>query len=101
MAIAAALAFILIGCSYLKVTRYSQEKLSPTQSVEVFHKFPDRPYVEIAKLSVRNSPYRDEEGILIREAQKIGAEGIVFLTENEGTILTDQVGIAIKWKGEQ
>jgi len=93
-----AFASSLAGCSHLKVTRYSNEKLQPTQSVEVFHKFPDRPHVEIARFSVRNARFRDEEGILIREAQKVGADGIVFLTENAGVPIRDQVAVGIKWK---
>lgn len=97
----AVLAACVAGCSFLKVTRYSQEKLPPTQSVEVFHKFPERAHVEIAKLSVRNNALRDEEGILIKEAEKLGADGIVFATDSAGAPLTDQVGIAIKWKGDK
>ena len=89
------------GCSYLKVTRYSKETFPPTQSVEVFHKFPDRPYNEIGRLSIRNAPFRDEEGTLIKEAEKLGADGVVFLTENAGVPVTDQVAVAIKWKGEK
>ena len=96
-----ALAGSLAGCTHLNVTRYSQEQLPPTTIVEVFHKFPERPYSEIGKVSVRNNGFRNEEAILIKEAQKLGADGIVFLTDNAGALLTDQVGIAIKWKGER
>lgn len=87
-----------IGCAQVKVTRYSDKSLPVSSSVEVFHKFPDRPYTEFARLSVRNAPEYDPEKELIQQAKKLGADAIVFLPENEGKRHTDQVAVAIQWK---
>ena len=86
------------SCAQVSVTRYSENALPPTSSIEVFHKFPDKPYTEIARLAVRNLPEYDSEAALIKDAKKLGADGIVFLPENEGVRHADQVAVAIHWK---
>lgn len=80
--------FALSSCATtprIKVMRYSETTYSPTSAVEVLRTKPsERPYEEIAELSIQLRPV-DEEMVIVHlkeKAKSLGADALLIIGEN-------------------
>ena len=90
---------------------YNQQKLEPTQNVEVFRtQRPTRAYIELAELQVDDRNRKPTEA-LVQKAREIGADAIIMTGQGGnrqvfvpmggmmiGRRLTSTSAIAIKYK---
>jgi hypothetical protein len=101
-----ALAASLTACAQNSVKRYSKDVLPPSQSVEVFHSVPTRPYTEIGEVSQEGID--EPTGDMIAKAKELGADAVYFLKPEEtgrramyasaGRSIYRHRAIAVKWK---
>jgi len=78
--ICAFIVLFLMGCG-LEIIQLNETSYPPTHSVELLTKFPDRPYIEIAIMTITDEDYWGTKHMmedLKKNAIKIGANALVL-----------------------